>query len=1602
LSPPSVVTNSGPSITAVTSSPQSPISGTSTVLTATATDDGGAGNLSYAWSVLSKPAGASDPTFSGNGTNGDSSTTATFTADGNYTFQVNVTDSRSVSTTSTLSLTVSQTLDSIAVTPNPGPNIAPGATQQFSALGLDQFGSALATQPSFIWSATGAGSVSANGLFTASINTGPYTVSASASGITGSISGNVTGNWIAPISAQQASAGDLVAVSTRFIDSQPNVTHTATIDWGDGTTEPADVMDHPWSSGVFASHEYVTSGQYSMAITIHGGALDGTVIPAAATVLNSAPSASAGATVTVDEGELASFTLDFTDSDSSDTHTATINWGDGTNAPALVGDTDGGGSVFASHTYVDNGTFQAVATITDASGATTTASRTFVVQNVAPQVDIGSAVMRVDIGVTSTLSALVTDPGINDTFTYSWVLTDVNNQVISTATNQDLSFLPVSPARFTATCTVTDSDGATGVGRTVVIAVDPSATPDDSIPEAPTDLSVGTYSPDGVTLNWTDNSDDEDGFTVEWSDDGENYYAIDVLGPDETTYTDPYPIANQQNSYRVSAYRDLIDSAVTSVVAVTPFTAPVAFDNKNGGFNGRNTLSPYAVVHDHELSVGGTDNPVTNDLHWADGTFTVIDHTNPSHGTVDVQPDGSFTYTPNAGYVGSDTFAYTVADNAGNSANTPIAIDVTNAVPVSKIDAAELDIYEPVEFDGETYQPAVASQVSATDADGDSFTYEVVTAPKHGQLIKFDPDTGDFVYLADSTFNGADAFTFVAKDGLKEFPADPDDNDPLPACFSIVSHNVMALSTTVMEADHESINYIPYALNDGIKPSTPPQHGGIVGDENYVPVEGYYGQDRYNYDWLQPSIIPRHGSTNLLMVVPQGSTARGVIWGSQSYFQVSNSDTTAFSSTQTGWNGVATLTLNQLPKHGTLDFSHANDLGAFPYTPKRDPQTGEPYYGWDFFSVTVTAPWGATATQWLQLDVGNYQPPPQGPLPPDNWEPDKFDGSSDQLWSMYNRARDQLKKVLLAEADQGQVAKLLDDQRAAGQDPSDVLMAEGVDRLRKLESAFRQYSHLAAQAQKYLGTYLAKTFLPGPETVRLSQAIEALPLDVAGIKPTDDQLKDWSDAIANTSRGAGILVDRAGTVVTIAERTKQALDAIQLALGAGFILKKGIELATKEGCKALVKYTVQQIVNIGKGLVVNAAANQGMALAVELGIIDPQQQEMIRAGAAAVQVFCLMRASLAAQAAQGAGCFAAGTVVHTANGEVPIEQIKLGHRVLTASAASGSIGGPPSTLGDSNATAVDRSTWKQVDLRTPDGEHPGQYYMMQLLESPEWLANNDVHVGGSTFIALPELGISGLCDVLAVGPCPEIEPGDGRVVLGTFQHVSDDLVDVEIAGQSAPLRVTTGHKLWSLDRGGWIEAGALQKGERLSTNSGVVEVENVLPEHVATAVYNLDVEGDHRYLVGDLGVLAHNVNACDFQNQNPQRGTIATGQRLGYEGNNPSRVLRQNMRRAGVKVPPDSAAHHIVAESAEAAGPAQDVLRRNNIDLNQADNGVFLPRDSRFSVKPIPTHSQIHTSEYYDAVNQRLTAAEGGGRNAVLDELAAIRSEILAGTFPSP
>ena len=209
----------------------------------------------------------------------------------------------------------------------------------------------------------------------------------------------------------------------------------------------------------------------------------------------------------------------------------------------------------------------------------------------------------------------------------------------------------------------------------------------------------------------------------------------------------------------------------------------------------------------------------------------------------------------------------------------------------------------------------------------------------------------------------------------------------------------------------------------------------------------------------------------------------------------------------------------------------------------------------------------------------------------------------------------------------------------------------------------------------------------------------------------------------------------------------------------------------------------------------------------------------------------------------------------------PIESLRVGQRVLTDGCQR------------TTKTEVDPATWRKLSLQGVADWEDGTRDVVEIetLQSPDWLAENDTHVGAVVPLVgdLVEMGLpAGFpLQVRANEPCPEIEEGQGRVILTTINHLNNDVWELTFENERrerTSLRSTGLHKFYSLDRVDWISAKELNEGERIPGVAGVSRLISKQPLSGVHRVYNLTVEGDHVYRVSPQGLLVHN-NGCNVK-----------------------------------------------------------------------------------------------------------------------------------------
>ena len=232
-------------------------------------------------------------------------------------------------------------------------------------------------------------------------------------------------------------------------------------------------------------------------------------------------------------------------------------------------------------------------------------------------------------------------------------------------------------------------------------------------------------------------------------------------------------------------------------------------------------------------------------------TFTVVDP--PDHAELWTYPKLA-TYYPNAGFVGQDHFTYRARDGRTESRLATVSFTVLDANNPPK--TRDLSLTNKV-------NRPVTITLSATDADEDPLTFEIVQPPAHGSLESDGPVQ---VYTPEPDFVGLDEFLFRVSDGRDATPATRvritvTDQNTAPVAGEAdlaVRFNTptdLRLPVTDPESDPLTIRLV-----------TPPQHGELTGEgaiQLYTPEPDYTGPDRFTFIASDGELDSEEGTVRL-------------------------------------------------------------------------------------------------------------------------------------------------------------------------------------------------------------------------------------------------------------------------------------------------------------------------------------------------------------------------------------------------------------------------------------------------------------------------------------------------------------------------------------------------------------------------------------------------------------------------------------------------------------------------------------------------------------------------------------------------------------------
>ena len=303
-----------------------------------------------------------------------------------------------------------------------------------------------------------------------------------------------------------------------------------------------------------------------------------------------------------------------------------------------------------------------------------------------------------------------------------------------------------------------------------------------------------------------------------------------VFSPDGTyTYTpDPDYNGTDVFTYTVcDANNECATATVTITVNPVNDTPVVANDNP--------TIN-------EDIPLVGT--VAGNDTGLGDGPITFTLTTDVTDGILIFNPDGTYTYTPDPDFNGTDSFTYTVCDYNGECATATVTITIN---PVNDVPVAVDDI-QSIDMNGTLINSVGGNDTGLGDG---SLTFALNTDVTNGTLT-FNPD-GIYTYTPDPDFSGTDSFTYTVCDLNGECsPATVTitvlvpDHIPIAVNDEISIDEDNVLNSNVFENDLGLEDApVSFAILQNVLQGTLILNSD--GTYNYTPAENFNGEDTFTY-----------------------------------------------------------------------------------------------------------------------------------------------------------------------------------------------------------------------------------------------------------------------------------------------------------------------------------------------------------------------------------------------------------------------------------------------------------------------------------------------------------------------------------------------------------------------------------------------------------------------------------------------------------------------------------------------------------------------------------------------------------------------------------
>ncbi len=371
----------------------------------------------------------------------------------------------------------------------------------------------------------------------------------------------------------------------------------------------------------------------------------------------------------------------------------------------------------------------------------------------------------------------------------------------------------------------------------------------------------------------------------------------------------------------------------------------------------------YSTNEDTALNVSASG-VLTNDTDADSDPLTAIKVTDPANGSVVLNSDGSFTYTPNADFNGSDSFTYKANDGTADSniATVTITVNSVNDAPVAVADSYSTNEDTPLVV-------AVSGVLgNDSDVDGDSLSAIKVTDPSNGSVLL--NSDGSFTYTPNTNFNGSDSFTYKANDGtvdsntvIVSITVNPVNNAPVAVDDSASTNEDTLVTTGDVLSNDTDVD--GDTLSVSVADATSANGGTVVnngnGTFNYTPASNFNGTDTFNYTVSDGSLTDVGTVTITVTAVNDAPVANNDAYSANEDTALNVAASGVLGNDTDVEGNTLTSILVSNVSHGTLTL---NSDGSFNYAPASN------YVGPDSFTYKANDGSADSNTATVNITVG--------------------------------------------------------------------------------------------------------------------------------------------------------------------------------------------------------------------------------------------------------------------------------------------------------------------------------------------------------------------------------------------------------------------------------------------------------------------------------------------------------------------------------------------------------------------------------------------------------------------------------------------------------